>query len=56
MLLLSPRDPPASERLDGLGIPHSGIKDENGGPLLTLRDPDNIQIELHAFDPALVRL
>jgi glyoxylase I family protein len=36
--------------LDRLGVPHSGIKDENGGPLLTLRDPDNIQLELHAVD------
>ena len=44
------------EHLDRLAIPHSGAKDENGGPLLTLRDPDNIQIELHAFDPDLVKL
>ncbi len=42
--------------LDQLGIAHSGIKDENGGPLITLRDPDNIQVELWAFDPALVVL
>jgi hypothetical protein len=42
--------------LDRLGIPHSGIKDENGGPLLTLRDPDDIQLELHAYDPGLVAL
>ncbi len=42
--------------LDQLGVAHSGIKDENGGPLITLRDPDNIQVELWAFDPALVVL
>ena len=42
--------------LDSLGIPHSGIKEENGGPLLTLRDPDNIQVELWAWDPDLVVL
>jgi catechol-2,3-dioxygenase len=41
---------------DSLGVPHSGIKDENGGPLITLRDPNNIQLELHAFDPNLVVL
>jgi catechol-2,3-dioxygenase len=44
------------EHFDALGIPHSGIKDENGGPLITIRDPDNIQLELHAFDPELVVL
>jgi hypothetical protein len=42
--------------LDRIGVPHSGIKEENGGPLLTLRDPDNIQVELWAFDPDLVVL
>jgi catechol 2,3-dioxygenase-like lactoylglutathione lyase family enzyme len=45
-----------AEHLDLLGVAHSGIKDENGGPLITLRDPDNIQLELHAFDPNLVLL
>ncbi len=30
------------ERLDGLSIPHSGIKD---GHLIVVRDPDNIQFE-----------
>jgi glyoxylase I family protein len=44
------------KHFDELGVPHSGIKDENGGPLLTLRDPDNIQLELHAVDPALIDL
>src|SRR5918996_3504603 len=51
-LALNVRDRSALEEwarhLDQLGVPHSGIKDENGGPLLTLRDPDNIQLELHA--------
>jgi catechol-2,3-dioxygenase len=40
--------------LDTQGVAHSGIKEENGGPLVTLRDPDGIQVELWAFDPALV--
>ena len=44
------------QHLDRLGVRHSGIKEENGGPLVTLRDPDNIQIELWAFDPALVEV
>jgi catechol 2,3-dioxygenase-like lactoylglutathione lyase family enzyme len=39
--------------LDGLGIAHSGIQEESGGPLIVFRDPDNIQLELWAFDPAL---
>jgi hypothetical protein len=39
------------KRFDELDVEHSGIKDENGGPLLTFRDPDNIQLEFHAFDP-----
>jgi catechol 2,3-dioxygenase-like lactoylglutathione lyase family enzyme len=42
--------------LDSLGVAHSEIKQENGGPLMTVRDPDNIQLELHAFDPGLVTL
>jgi catechol-2,3-dioxygenase len=45
-----------ARHLDRLGVTHSGIKEENGGPLITLRDPDNIQLELHAFDPTLVVL
>jgi catechol 2,3-dioxygenase-like lactoylglutathione lyase family enzyme len=38
------------EHLDALGVPHSGIQDEHGpaGPLIVLRDPDNIQLELTA--------
>jgi glyoxylase I family protein len=59
-LALKVRDRPTLEEwarhLDQLGVPHSGIKEENGGPLITLRDPDNIQIELWAFDPSLVVL
>ena len=42
------------KHFDDLGIAHSGVKEENGGPLITLRDPDNIQFELWAFDPASV--
>ena len=57
---LKVRDRPTLEEwtahLDRLGVPHSGIKEENGGPLITLRDPDNIQVELWAFDPDLVVL
>ena len=36
--------------LDALGVPHSGIQDTQGpaGPLIVLRDPDNIQLELTA--------
>ena len=34
--------------LDALGVPHSGIHVERGGPLVVLRDPDNIQLELTA--------
>jgi catechol 2,3-dioxygenase-like lactoylglutathione lyase family enzyme len=30
------------ERLDSLGIPHSGIKDDH---IIVVRDPDNIQFE-----------
>ena len=40
--------------LDDIGVPHSGIKEEVGGPLITLRDPDNVQVELWVFDPSLV--
>jgi catechol 2,3-dioxygenase-like lactoylglutathione lyase family enzyme len=38
--------------LDALGVEHSGIQEELGGPLVVLRDPDNIQLELHAVNPA----
>jgi glyoxylase I family protein len=43
-----------SRHLDQRGIPHSGIKEENGGPLITLRDRDNIQVEPWVFDPDMV--
>jgi hypothetical protein len=37
-------------RLDSLGVTHSGVQDiqDRGGPLIVLRDPDNIQVELTA--------
>jgi len=37
--------------LDALGVQHTGIQDaegNTGGPLIVLRDPDNIQLELTA--------
>ena len=36
-----------ADRLDELGIPHSGVKDPDYTPnaMLTFRDPDNIQLE-----------
>ena len=43
-----------ARHLDDLGIAHSGVQEENGGPVIVLRDPDNIQLELWAFDPVLV--
>jgi hypothetical protein len=39
------------ERLDALGVTHSGVQDlhgQRGGPFIVLRDPDNIQIDLTA--------
>jgi catechol 2,3-dioxygenase-like lactoylglutathione lyase family enzyme len=44
-----------AKHFDELGIEHSGICDENGGPLIVFRDPDNIQLELWAFDWDQVR-
>jgi glyoxylase I family protein len=41
------------KHLDDLGIAHSDVHDERGGPLIVLRDPDNIQLELWAFEPNL---
>jgi glyoxylase I family protein len=35
-------------RLDERGVAHSEIKDRPYGSILTLRDPDNIQMELYA--------
>jgi glyoxylase I family protein len=40
-----------AERLDSLGVMHSGVQNiqgNRGGPLIVLRDPDNIQVELTA--------
>jgi catechol 2,3-dioxygenase-like lactoylglutathione lyase family enzyme len=40
-----------ADHLDALDVVHSGIQDRDGkrgGPLIVLRDPDNIQIELTA--------
>ena len=45
-----------AKHLDALGVAHSGVQDENGGPLIVFRDPDNIQLELWAFDWDLVEL
>jgi catechol 2,3-dioxygenase-like lactoylglutathione lyase family enzyme len=44
-----------AQRLDHLGIAHSGVLEEQAGPVIVFRDPDNIQLELWAFDPDLVR-
>lgn len=35
------------EKLDALGIEHSGIKDRPGAKMITFRDPDNIQLEFY---------
>lgn len=37
-----------AEHLDALGVPHSGIKapDYTAAAMITIRDPDNIQLEL----------
>jgi catechol 2,3-dioxygenase-like lactoylglutathione lyase family enzyme len=43
-----------AKHFDTLGVAHSGIQDEIGGPLIVFRDPDNMQLELHAFDPELI--
>lgn len=39
-------------RLDELGVVRSPIKTTPLGSLITIRDPDNIQLELYAPDPA----
>ena len=45
-----------AERLDGLGVAHSGVKvaPASKNAMVTFRDPDNIQLELfwHAPDPS----
>jgi glyoxylase I family protein len=44
-----------AQHLDALGVEHSGVQEELAGPLIVFRDPDNIQLELWAFDADLVR-
>jgi len=39
-------------RLDELGVPHSGITEEEFWDVLVLRDPDNIQLEFIFVKPA----
>jgi catechol 2,3-dioxygenase-like lactoylglutathione lyase family enzyme len=41
-----------ARHLDSCGVAHSGLLEENGGPVLVFRDPDNIQLEFHAIDLA----
>ncbi|WP_217567259.1 VOC family protein [Streptomyces sp. GbtcB7] len=41
-----------SERLDGLGIAHSGVTHEPYGSALSFRDPDNIALEFFAHPAA----
>ena len=38
----------AAARLDGLGVPHAGVKDIGAGFILEFRDPDGIALELMA--------
>jgi glyoxylase I family protein len=45
-----------AKHLDDLGIAHSGVQEENGGPLIVFRDPDNIQLEVWAFDSDLATM
>jgi catechol 2,3-dioxygenase-like lactoylglutathione lyase family enzyme len=45
-----------ARHLDDCGVVHSGVQEENGGPLIVFRDPDNIQLEVYAFDMSLVTL
>lgn len=42
-----------ADRLDDLGIPHSGVKEPSYTPnaMLTFRDPDNIQLEFFWRSP-----
>ena len=44
-----------AQHFDNLGIAHSGVLEEQAGPVIVFRDPDNIQLEFWAFDPDLVR-
>jgi len=43
-----------AKHLDDPGVENSGIQEEIGGPLIVFRDPDNIQLEVWAFDWELV--
>ena len=43
-----------AKRFDDLGVENSGVVDESAGPLIVLRDPDNIQLELWVFEPERV--
>ena len=36
-------------RLDDSGVAHSPIKPAMNGDVITIRDPDNIQIEIYAL-------
>lgn len=40
-----------AERLTELGVRHSGVKEATSGAVITLRDPDDIQLELYAPPP-----
>jgi glyoxylase I family protein len=44
-----------AERLDELGVPHSGVKNPGytANAMLTFRDPDNIQLEFFGERPCL---
>jgi catechol 2,3-dioxygenase-like lactoylglutathione lyase family enzyme len=42
-----------AKHFDDLGVEHSGVQEEQGGPLIVFRDPDNIQLELWALDRTL---
>jgi glyoxylase I family protein len=45
-----------AKHLDRHGIAHSGVQEENGGPLIVFRDPDNIQLEVWAYDRDMVTM
>ena len=44
------------DRLDELGVPHSGITEEDMWDVLVFRDPDNIQLEFILVKPAAASL
>ncbi len=41
----------AAEHLDGLGVPHGGVRELGRAAVLEFRDPDNIALELYAVGP-----